>query len=267
MSEQNKASQRKFPAAIVVGAVFVVLALIGLLTVIGSCVRLGQRLLDNSREKEEFEQVIFPVVMFDPATIEDPSEMDPLVLLRSSIWSAFVSNMEKYSITSTNRISVARSDVDVACAKLFGPEIHLEHQSFSDYMNTYYYDAEKETYLAPVDSSSVLYTPQVQDIEKSGVIYTLTVGYMESGNEWMEALQGRDYEPTPDKYMTYTLKKVNDHFQLVSIQQPAEGSVPGVPDSTGFHGTEPQGTTETLPSEEEPKEETPSTTENQGTTV
>lgn len=267
MSEQNKAGQRKFPAAILVGAVFVALALIGLLTVIGSCVRLGQRLLDNSREKEAFEQVLFPVVMFDPATMENPAEMDPLVLLRSSIWSAFVSNMDKYSVNSTNRISVAKSDVDVACAKLFGPEIQLEHQSFSDYMSTYYYDAEKETYLAPVDSSSILYTPQVEDIAKSGVIYTLTVGYMESGNEWMETLQGRDYEPTPDKYMTYTMKKVDDHYQLMSIQQPKEGSVPGVPDSTGFNGTDPQSTTETLPTEEQPSDETPSTTENQGTTV
>lgn len=262
MSESNK-SQRKFPMAVIVGAVLVVLALIGLITVVSSCIELGQRLLDNSAEKEEFEQVLFPVVMFDPGAIDSPEEMDQLVLLRSSIWSAFVSNMEKYTLDSSNRITVAKSDVDVACAKLFGPEIQLEHQSFSDYISIYYYDEEREAYLAPMDGSSVLYTPQVEDIEKSGVIYTLRVGYMESGNEWLQTLQGRDYEPSPDKYMIYTLKKVSDHFQLESIAYPEEGAVPGVPNIS------PQPTDESLPGDttEQPAEETPSTTEEGKETV
>ncbi|MBP1581538.1 MAG: hypothetical protein J6A26_03985, partial [Oscillospiraceae bacterium] len=196
--EENKTQGRRYPTEIVVGIVVVLLALIGLFTVVTSCIHLGQRLLDNSREKEEFEQILFPVLMFDPAVVEDPSEMDDLVLLRSSIWATFLSNTEKYPIDSIGRISVAKSDVDVAAAKLFGPEIQLNHQSFSDYMNTYYYDELYETYLAPIDGSSILYTPQVEDIDHSGVIYTLRVGYLESGNEWMATLQGSDYEPTPD---------------------------------------------------------------------
>lgn len=230
MSEEKRDKQRRLPRTVAVGAVVALLALIGLVTLLSGCVQLGRRLLDNSRQKEEFQQLLFPVVMFDPATIESPEELDQLVLLRSSIWSAYTSNMEKYSLDSNNRIYLAKSDVDVAAAKLFGPEIQLEHQSFSDYFETYYYDEEKETYLAPLSSSSVLYTPQVEEIEKSGVIYTLTVGYLESGKEWLATLQGRDYVPSPAKYMIYTLKKVDDHYQLVSIQQPAQGSVPGVPD-------------------------------------
>ena len=258
MSEQHK-SHRKFPMAVVVGAIVVVLALIGLLTVVSSCINLAGRLLDNSAEKEEFEQILFPVVMFDPGSIESPTDLDELVLLRSSIWAAFVSNMEKYPLDSSNRITVAKSDVDVACAKLFGPDIQLEHQSFSDYMNTYFFDEERGAYLAPMDASSILYTPQVEEISHSGVIYTLRVGYMESGNEWLKSLQGRDYEPTPDKYMIYTLKKVDDHFQLVSVAFPEDGAVPGKPVYI-----QPQGSDETLPGEtaptEQPSESTPSET-------
>ncbi len=250
MSEQ-KHFQRKYPMAVVVGAITMVLALIGLITVVSFCIYLGQRLLDNSAEKESFEQTLFPVVMFDPGVIESVDELDQLVLLRSSIWAAFTSNMEKYTLDSSNRITVAKSDVDVACAKLFGPEITLEHQSFSDYMSTYFFDEERQSYLAPMDSSSVLYTPQVEDVEHSGVIYTLRVGYMESGNEWLQSLQGRDYEPTPDKYMIYTLKKVDEHFQLVSIAFPEDGAVPGKPVYA------PQPTDETLPSDTAPSEQQP----------
>ncbi len=271
MSEQKKMHMRKYPLAVVVGAISVLLAVIGLFTVLSGCIHLGQRLLDNSREKEKFEQVIFPVVMFDLSACESPEEMDEIILLRSSIWSAFVSNMEKYTLDSTNRASIAKSDVDVACAKLFGSEIQLNHQSFSDYMSTYFYDEEKETYLAPFDSSSVLYTPQVQDVDKSGVIYTLYVGYMESGNEWLQTLQGRDYEPTPDKYMVYTMKKVDKHFQLLSIQYPEDGAVPGKPvyEQEDPSAIPPQTTDETLPTEQLPSEEIPAPTEgeNSGITV
>ena len=258
MSEEHK-SHRKFPQAVAVGAVVVVLALIGLLTVLSSVVHLTQRLLDNSAEKEQFEQILFPVVMFDPGTIESPSEMDELVLLRSSIWAAFVSNMEKYPLDSSNRITVAKSDVDVACAKLFGSDIQLKHQSFSDYMSTYFYDEERQSYLAPMDATSILYTPQVEEISHSGVIYTLRVGYMESGNEWIKTLQGKDYDPQPDKYMIYTLEKMDKNYKLLSIDFPEEGAVPGKPVYT-----QPQTTEEALPSDtaptEQPTEGTPSET-------
>lgn len=268
MSEK-KHNQRKFPAAVLVGAVSVVLAVIGLLTVLSGCVSLAYRLLDNSKEKEEFERILFPVVMFDPGPMESPADMDKLVLLRSSLWSAYVSNMEKYKMDSNDRINVAKSDVDVACAKLFGSEIQLEHQSFSDYMNTYFYDESKESYLVPVDGSSVLYRPEVEDFDHSGVIYTLRVGYLESGSEWREALQGRDFVPTPDKYMIYTLKKVDEHFELVSIALPEEGAVPGkpvyAPEEPSSNGGELQPT-EQQPAEQQPEETVPTTTET-GTTI
>ncbi len=260
MSEK-KSTQRKFPAAVLIGAVSVVLALIGLLTVLSGCVKLAGRLLDNSAEKEQFGKILFPVVMFDPGPVESPADMDNLVLLRSSIWSAFVSNMEKYSMDANQRVSVAKSDVDVACAKLFGSEIQLEHQSFTDYMNTYYFNESKEAYLVPVDASSVLYTPQVEEIDHSGVVYTLRVGYLESGSEWLQSLKGEDYEPSPAKYMIYTMKKVDKHFELVSIALPEEGAVPGKPvyeqkDEPENSGSELQPTENTLPADETPKEET-----------
>ena len=269
MSEK-KATQRKYPIAILVGAVSVVLALIGLVTVLGSCVNLAQRLLDNSAEKEQFEHILFPVVMFDPAPVEDTAEMDDLVVLRSSIWSAYVSNMNKYAVDANKRINMPKSDVDVACAKLFGPERTLEHQSFSDYMNTYYFDESKGSYLVPLDGSSVLYTPQVEEISHSGVNYTLRVGYLESGSEWLQTLQGKDYEPTPSKYMIYNLQKVDKHFELVSIVLPEEGAVPGKPvykqeDPTS--GAELQPTEETPPTENSGEENSQPTTTENGTTI
>ncbi len=273
MSEQVKKKRhaRKYQSAVIVGAVTVLLAVIGLFTVLSACYSFGQRFLDNSGEKEKFEKILFPIVMFDPAPCESVNEIDDIIMLRNSIWSAYVSNIEKYSLDASKRGFIAKSDVDVACAKLFGPEITLTHQSFSDYMNTYYFDDSKEAYRATFDSSSVRYTPQVEEVDKSGDIYSLYVGYLESGNQWLNTIYGRDYEPAPDKYMVYTLKKVNDHFQLLSIQYPEDGAVPGKPvyDNKDPNTAPPQTTDEPLPTEQTPTEETPTPTEgeNSGITV
>ena len=251
MSDEIKKVKQKFPVQVIVGIITIVLAVVGLITVFSFCVNFGKALLDNSKEKEKFERCIYPIVMFDPATIESVDEFDDLILLRSSIWSAFVNNMEKYPMDQNNRISVPKSDVDVACAKLFGSEIVLNHQSFSDYMSTYYYDESKEKYLVPMDGSAVLYTPQVEYIQQDGTTFTLKVGYLANGNQWLETLQGKDYVPTPEKYMIYTMREVGSNYQLVSIQYPEEGAVPGKPVA------QPQSSDGVLPQETPSDEQNP----------
>lgn len=73
--EENKAShRRKYPAAAPIGGIFVVLALIGLITVVSFSIQATTRLLDNSKEKEQFQQVILPVLMFDPVPFTEPAE-------------------------------------------------------------------------------------------------------------------------------------------------------------------------------------------------
>ena len=73
-------------------------AQIGVITVAVFGVRATESLIDNSKQKEEFADIILPVLMFDPVPFEDPNEMGELALLRSSIWSAVISNNDKYSI-------------------------------------------------------------------------------------------------------------------------------------------------------------------------
>ena len=62
------------------------------------------------------------------------------------------------------------------------------------------------------------YTPQVTKIEKKGDLYTLTVGYIPPGTLWEAAMGGSKYEPEPDKYMIYQMKKVKDGYSILSIK-------------------------------------------------
>lgn len=219
---------RKYTAAVPIGGIFVLLALIGLITVIMFSVQATERLIDNSKEKEMFGNLILPVLMFDPVPFENPSEITEIPLLRSSIWSAITQNMDKYTFVEGTAITVPKSDVDVACARLFGPGVTLKHQSFEDDISLYSYNVDIQSYYIPADAN-ILYTPQVEEISKKGDIFSLTVGYIAPNTQWMETLRGEKSEPIPSKYMIYEMKKVDDHYQLVSIKDPPEGAVPGVP--------------------------------------
>lgn len=225
---RQKARKRKYSAAVPIGGFFVLLAAIGLITVIVFGVRATENLIDNSKQKEEFENIILPVLMFDPVPFEDPNEMGDLALLRSSIWSAIIDNNEKYVIGDGNMVSVPKSDVDVACNKLFGSSVTLKHQSFEDYLSIYSFDEETQTYYVPVDAT-VLYTPQVEEITRNGDVFELTVGYLAPDNQWMQSIRGETSEPVPSKYMIYEMKKVEGNYQLVGIKDPPDGAVPEIP--------------------------------------
>ena len=256
----SRRRNRKISAAVPLGGAFVLLALIGLITVIVFGVRATESLIDNSKQKEEFADIIMPVLMFDPVPFEDPNEMGELALLRSSIWSAIIENGEKYSVGDGNMVSVPQSDVDVACAKLFGQNVTLNHQSFEDYLSIYSFNEETKTYYVPVDAS-ILYTPQVEDITRNGDIFELTVGYLEPDSQWLQSIKGEKSEPTPSKYMIYQLQKVDDHYQLIAIQDPPEGAVPGIPN---ISQESQQSETQTSPAGE-PQTIEPQTIEPAGT--
>lgn len=224
----QKVHKRKYSAAVPIGGFFVLLAVIGLITVIVFGVRATENLIDNSKQKKEFENKILPVLMFDPVPFENPNEMGDLALLRSSIWSAIIENNEKYIIGDGNMVSVPQSDVDVACAKLFGSEVTLHHQSFEDYLSIYSLDEETKTYYVPVDAT-VLYTPQIEEITKHGDVLDLTVGYLAPDNQWMQSIRGETSKPIPSKYMIYEMKKVDNDYQLIGIKDPPDGAVPEIP--------------------------------------
>ena len=220
--------RRKHAAAAPLGMILSVLAVIGLVNVIFFGVHFTERLIDNSAKKEEFGDIILPVLMFDPVPFENPNEMGELALLRSSIWAALLNESDKYVVGDGNMVAVPQSDVDVACAKLFGSEVTLKHQAFEDYITMYTFDTTTKSYFVPVDAT-IMYTPKVEEISRSGSIYDLTVGYMTPENQWLQGIKGKKSEPVPTKYMVYTLKKVDDHYQLISIKDPPEGVVPGLP--------------------------------------
>lgn len=88
MSTEKTNARNRHAAPI--GLVFIVLCVIGLCTVFNWCYGLTRNLADNTAQKTKYEQMLLPVVMFDPPDFTDPATCDNEFLLQSSLWACML---------------------------------------------------------------------------------------------------------------------------------------------------------------------------------
>jgi len=211
--------RRKNRLAAPIGGAFFLLAVIGVVTIIITSLRLTQQVLDNKSQKESFEQLIRPVVMFDPVPFETAENISNTSLLLYCMWSALSSERSKnYVLAENQELLVPASDLDVAAHILFGGVASLEHGTFGDFEVQYYYDSEKKMYSVPMLAELFVYTPRVTDIAKDGDFYNLTVEYIPPGSAWTAALGGNTQEPQPDKTMIYVMNKQKDGWHIIKVR-------------------------------------------------
>ncbi len=207
-AKRHISHRRTHKYAATVGAVLIALAVIGTISLCSGLINLGARVLDNTRQKEAFEWKIYPLLMFDPATFDEPKQLDEEFLLKTSLWATLLENKTKYSYDEYGYLLVPASDLDVAAKSLYGSGITLEHKSFSEgYDYAYNYNEETKIYSVPVLGQSAGYVPKVVEIEKNGDVYTLIVGYVAPTTLWNVSEDG-SAESVPDKYLYYDLVKV-----------------------------------------------------------
>lgn len=206
---------------IITGAVVLGFAFIGLITVISLLISLTASIFDNSEQKAKFEKFISPVVMVDPVAFSSVSQADEHALLMSSMWNLLMNVGEDtaYPEDEYGMMIIPSSDLDVSAANLFGSEVALSHQSFSNTSITFEYDEENSSYIVPPMGYTVQYQPRVDKIQRKGKIYTLTVAYISSGSTLMQSESDDDY----DKLMYYVLEKTaKDKYIIRSIQDSQE---------------------------------------------
>lgn len=214
----KKKRSHQYVAAI--GAALIVLAIVGAISVISLGVRFVGRILDNTDQKEAFEWKIYPILMLDPATFDDPSKLDEVFLLKTAMWSTLLENRSIYTYDENGMLLVPASDLDVAAKKLYGDAVTLVHQTYVEEYEYYYiYDPDTNTYSVPISSQTAGYTPKVAKIMKNGDIYTLIVGYVEPTTLWNVSEHGASTESVPSKYLYYDLQKVKGgNFIIKSIR-------------------------------------------------
>ena len=195
--------RRKNKAALPIGIIVIVLAVIGLVTVITSAVGFIKANRDDAAEKAKYEEWLKPVVMFDPDTFDDINMADKSQLLYSAVWALLQdeNGMSKYPYSQgeTIGILVPQADIEKAFISLYGNEIDIASLHSSIDMSGYdiTYDAAQKSYILPITGVEAAYTPQVISIEKQGTSTILNVGYI-GGRAWADIEDGEYTAPEPD---------------------------------------------------------------------
>ena len=222
MAKARSNRRRRYAAPI--GGAFILLALVGLAAVVLLSVNLTGRILDNRDELARLENLVRPVVMWDPPPFENPADLNPDTLLFFSMWAALLDENANYSANENTEITVPASDLDVMAARLFGPGLTLEHRTFGEYEQSYFFDTARQVYHVPVNVQLFLYSPRVVSIERVGEYYEARVGYIPPRGAFTANLQGNREDPDADKYMIYLMRRVGDTFQIVALRDdPALG--------------------------------------------
>ncbi|MEG1782647.1 MAG: hypothetical protein RR253_05305 [Oscillospiraceae bacterium] len=217
-ADDEKASTRRHKRRIRVGAIFSLLALVGVLSMISGMFNIGKGVFDNSGEKQKLNSLLAPLVMYDPLPFEKPEEADQRILLASSVWATIMnSDMEQYEKDAYAQIYLPAVDVDTFYAKVFGTKTKLTHQTFDDQDMKFEFDEEKQAYIVPPTSFPSGFTPQVFKIKRGFSEKIVTVGYLSPQTSWADT-----NERTVSKYVDYVFHKQDGQFCLVAVRESAK---------------------------------------------
>ena len=203
------------------GLAIAVLAVIGAVTVIVAGVTAIRQAVENSRNYDEYNTLLTPVVMNDPDAFDDLTQADPEQLIDISIWSILRSDLSPDQYTyDDNGMVIPEADVTAEFRRLFGTEVEPQHATVEGYGYTFAYDATKQTYSIPLTGVVPTYTPRVVNAEERGDTIILTVGYI-GGDQWAQDAEGNMVAPEPDKYMRVTLRVREIGYYISALQNPS----------------------------------------------
>ncbi len=210
----------------VCGIAVMILSVIGLITVVSFAAGAVKNIIGNTRQKEYFEEILYPLVICDPPPFDEPSELKGDTMVSAACWEIIL-----YGDTDSYRrefdyMIVPEADIEQAAAKLFGEGTAVVHGSVTNSDISFYYSAEKKSYRIPYDPRYFSYTPRVEDISGSKGVYTVETGYLIPNG--VRLSKGFPEDEEPEKYMIYTIQKQGSGYAIVSARvsenQPANNS-------------------------------------------
>ena len=215
----KKKSRLAFP----LGMLIIIFAIVGIVATGKAGVSLFRDLTDNSAQKEEYEEFLRPVVMYDPDPFDDVRSADITQLVNAAIWSLITqSNSTEsfaYSTGDNMGILIPVEQVTAEFIRLFGNEIDIASQYDSIDMSSHdiTYDSAQGGFIIPITSLEVAYTPEVYEIEKKANSIILSVGYIGS-KAWADVDSDKYVAPQPDKFMKITLRQSDKGYYIASLQ-------------------------------------------------
>lgn len=206
------------------GLLVAVLVLIGAVTVIRAGVKAVAMLFDDTEQRQEYEDKLEGLVLFDPLPFDGVENINDLTLREAAVWGCVYSiqetqgNFDNYNTDpETEQLLLPSVEVDAYLAKLLGPSFKLTHKSFEMEDMTIEYDETGQCYRIPVTGSVGYYRATVVKLFKRSGRLHVTVGYIPMASSDDSIINS--VSDTPTKYMDYLFERQNGSWYLTGLTE------------------------------------------------
>ena len=206
------------------GLLITILVLVGFVTVLRAGVGLVANLFDDTAQKQEYEDKLEGLVLFDPMPFDGIENIDDLTLREAAVWGCIYNLQEtqggfdNYNTDpDTEQLLLPSVEVDAYLARLVGPSFKLTHRSFEMEDMTIEFDESSQCYKIPVTGTVGYYRAVVTRLFKRSGQLHVTVGYIPTSSTDDSIInQSSD---TPTKYMDYLFERQSGSWYLTGLTE------------------------------------------------
>ena len=206
------------------GLLITILVLVGFVTVLRAGVGLVANLFDDTAQKQEYEDKLEGLVLFDPMPFDGIENIDDLTLREAAVWGCIYNIQEtqggfdNYNTDpDTEQLLLPSVEVDAYLARLVGPSFKLIHRSFEMEDMTIEFDESSQCYKIPVTGTVGYYRAVVTKLFKRSGQLHVTVGYIPTSSTDDSIInQSSD---TPTKYMDYLFERQSGSWYLTGLTE------------------------------------------------
>ena len=206
------------------GLLITILVLVGFVTVLRASVGLVANLFDDTAQKQEYEDKLEGLVLFDPMPFDGIENIDDLTLREAAVWGCIYNIQEtqggfdNYNTDpDTEQLLLPSVEVDAYLARLVGPSFKLTHRSFEMEDMTIEFDESSQCYKIPVTGTVGYYRAVVTRLFKRSGQLHVTVGYIPTSSTDDSIInQSSD---TPTKYMDYLFQRQSGSWYLTGLTE------------------------------------------------
>ena len=206
------------------GLLITILVLVGFVTVLRAGVGLVANLFDDTAQKQEYEDKLEGLVLFDPMPFDGIENIDDLTLREAAVWGCIYNIQEtqggfdNYNTDpDTEQLLLPSVEVDADLARLVGPSFKLTHRSFEMEDMTIEFDESSQCYRIPVTGTVGYYRAVVTKLFKRSGQLHVTVGYIPTSSTDDSIInQSSD---TPTKYMDYLFQRQSGSWYLTGLTE------------------------------------------------
>ena len=206
------------------GLLVAILVVVGFVTVLRAGVGAVANLFDDTAQKQEYEDKLEGLVLFDPMPFDGIENIDDLTLREAAVWGCIYSIQEtqggfdNYNTDpDTEQLLLPSVEVDAYLARLVGPSFKLTHRSFEMEDMTIEFDESSQCYKIPVTGTVGYYRAVVTKLFKRSGQLHVTVGYIPTSSTDDSIInQSSD---TPTKYMDYLFQRQSGSWYLTGLTE------------------------------------------------